>query len=140
MILDPFCGTGKIARLRQWLPEADFFGYEIEKEWADQARVAGCRCITGDSRDMAYGAATFDAICTSPTYGNRMADHHEARERCKACAGKGVWCALHNTGMHVAGHTPTLECGAHMAICPKCRGEGTTTTFATTTATCSAGR
>jgi DNA modification methylase len=25
-------------------------------------------------------AAMFDAICTSPTYGNRMADHHEARD------------------------------------------------------------
>ena len=27
-----------------------------------------------------FGDATFDAICTSPTYGNRMADHHNARD------------------------------------------------------------
>ena len=49
-ILDPFAGTGKIARLRQWLPQAEFFGYEIESEWADLARTAGCLCTTGDSR------------------------------------------------------------------------------------------
>jgi hypothetical protein len=27
-----------------------------------------------------FDDATFDAICTSPTCGNRMADHHEARD------------------------------------------------------------
>ena len=27
-----------------------------------------------------FGDATFDAICTSPTYANRLADHHEARD------------------------------------------------------------
>jgi SAM-dependent methyltransferase len=90
-ILDPFAGTGKIARLRAWLspsgdlmspegPQAEFYGYEIEPEWAEQARAAGCACTTGDSRHMHYPDATFDAICTSPTYGNRMADHHEARD------------------------------------------------------------
>jgi SAM-dependent methyltransferase len=79
-ILDSFTGTGKIARLRQWLPQAEFFGYEIEPEWADQARTAGCITTTGDSRHMHYPDAMFDAICTSPTYGNRMADHHEARD------------------------------------------------------------
>ena len=79
-ILDPFAGTGKIARLRAWLPQAEFYGYEIEPEWAEQARAAGCACTTGDSRQMHYPDAMFDAICTSPTYGNRMADHHEARD------------------------------------------------------------
>ena len=79
-ILDPFAGIGKIARLRAWLPNAEFYGYEIEPEWAEQARAAGCTCTTGDSRQMHYPDAMFDAICTSPTYGNRMADHHEARD------------------------------------------------------------
>jgi tRNA G10 N-methylase Trm11 len=78
--LDPFAGTGKIVRLNAWLPFATFHGYEIENEWASQARAAGCRCITGDSRNMVYNHHYFDAICTSPTYGNRMADHHEARD------------------------------------------------------------
>ena len=43
-------------------------------------RAAGCNTTTGDSRQMHYPDAMFDAICTSPTYGNRMADHHEARD------------------------------------------------------------
>ena len=123
-ILDPFCGTGKVARLKAWLPQAEFFGYEIEKEWAAQARQSGCRCITGDSRNMAYGVATFDAICTSPTYGSRMADHHDARERCKPCHGKGLWCASHNVGWHNPEHMRTLTCEEHLTTCPKCHGKG----------------
>lgn len=79
-ILDPFCGTGKIAQLRAWLPRSHFYGYEIEEEWATMARAAGCHVTTGDARRMHYPDATFDAICTSPTYGNRMADHHNARD------------------------------------------------------------
>ena len=77
-VLDPFAGTGKIARLRAWFPQAEFYGYEIEPEWAEQARANGLCVTTGDSRQMHYPDAMFDAICTSPTYGNRMADHHEA--------------------------------------------------------------
>ena len=86
-----------MARLRSWLPppgdvrnfvspmspggpQAEFYGYEIEPEWADQARANGLCVTTGDCRQMHYPDAMFDAICTSPTYGNRMADHHEARD------------------------------------------------------------
>jgi hypothetical protein len=29
-ILDPFAGTGKVARLSAWLPLAEFYGAEIE--------------------------------------------------------------------------------------------------------------
>ena len=50
---------------RAWLPQAEFYGYEIEPEWAEQARAAGCVCTTGDSRQMHYPDATFDAICTA---------------------------------------------------------------------------
>jgi tRNA G10 N-methylase Trm11 len=124
MILDPFAGTGKIARLKTWLPQAEFYGYEIEDEWAEQARTAGCLCTTGNTRHMHYSDAIFDAICTSPTYGSRMADHHEARERCKTCFGKGLWCALHNIGLHAPKHIRTLDCDEHVTICPKCRGKG----------------
>jgi tRNA G10 N-methylase Trm11 len=80
LILDPFVGTGKIARLQPWLPQAIFYGYEIEPEWAEQARAAGCIVNTGDCRHMHYPSNYITAICTSPTYANRMADHHEARD------------------------------------------------------------
>ncbi len=79
-VLDPFAGTGKIVQLRQWLPDVQWHGYEIEDEWAAQARAAGLACFARDSRRLHYPDSYFDAACTSPTYANRMADHHNARD------------------------------------------------------------
>ena len=64
-ILDPFAGTGK---LREIAPTATLL--EIEPEWAN---ISGA--IVGDATDMPFENDSFEAICTSPTYGNRMADH-----------------------------------------------------------------
>lgn len=71
-VLDPFAGTGRIHELaeRGW----DTLGIEIEPEWAalhERTRV-------GNALALKFRAASFDAIATSPTYGNRMADHHDA--------------------------------------------------------------
>jgi hypothetical protein len=63
-ILDPFAGTGKLKEIR---PNCTLL--EIEPEWADS-----CGAIVGDATAMPFNDACFDAICTSPTYGNRMAD------------------------------------------------------------------
>ena len=63
-ILDPFAGTGKLKQIR---PNCTLL--EIETEWADS-----CGAIIGDATTMPFDDACFDAICTSPTYGNRMAD------------------------------------------------------------------
>lgn len=79
-LLDAFAGVGKIALLRAWLPELTFYGCEIEPEWATAANAAGCHTPLSSTLHLPYAAGTFDAICTSPTYGNRMADHHEARD------------------------------------------------------------
>lgn len=63
-ILDPFAGTGK---LRSVFPDCTLL--EIEPEWASMQGA-----IVGDATDMPFADCSFDAICTSPTYGNRMAD------------------------------------------------------------------
>ena len=63
-VLDPFAGTGK---LRQVRPDAHLL--EIEPEWA---AISGA--TLGDALDMPWPDGWFDAVCTSPTYGNRMAD------------------------------------------------------------------
>ena len=63
-ILDPFAGTGK---LRSVFPACTLL--EIEPEWALMSKA-----IIGDATNMPFENNCFDAICTSPTYGNRMAD------------------------------------------------------------------
>jgi hypothetical protein len=75
-ILDPFGGVGGVFDLLAWLPDARIDAIEIEPDWA----AADARITLGNALSLPWGDATFDAICTSPTYGNRMADHHDARD------------------------------------------------------------
>jgi DNA modification methylase len=70
-VLDPFAGIGTTAKL---LPEYNVVGVEIEKEWADQEETTIC----GDSLLVVPTLGLFDAILTSPVYGNRMADDFTA--------------------------------------------------------------
>jgi len=70
-VLDPFAGTGKIHSLPY-----ETIGVEIEKEWAEMHP----NTIIGDATDLQFANHEFDAICTSPTYGNRMADCHNAKD------------------------------------------------------------
>jgi tRNA G10 N-methylase Trm11 len=78
-VLDPFCGTGKIFQLLKWLPDTRFEGIEIEQEWKDYDE----RTTLGDATDLPWSDDTFDAICVSPAFGNRMADKHEATDESK---------------------------------------------------------
>lgn len=76
--LDPFAGIGGIHNLAFHIRSIRTIGVEIEEEWAT------CHPGTehGDSRniDKMFAKESFDSIITSPTYGNRMADHHEAKD------------------------------------------------------------
>jgi hypothetical protein len=99
-ILDPYAGVGRVHQLA--VPGIiETVGVEIEKEWADEHPDTIC----GDSTriDELFAPESFDAVITSPTFGNRLSDHHNAQERCKQCGGKKVF----------AGKT-----------CPRCGGEG----------------
>ncbi len=77
-VLDPFAGIGGIFALHQYCSDLDITGIEIEKEWASQHPDIIC----GDCRVImsALPEDYYDIIITSPTYGNRMADHHNARD------------------------------------------------------------
>lgn len=75
-VLDPFAGTGRIHELS---PMFDTTGIEIEPEWASM----NARTQVGNALFLPFDNESFDAICTSPTYGNRMADHHEAKDGSK---------------------------------------------------------
>lgn len=76
VVVDPFAGVGRIHELATATRRT--VGIEIEHEWATQHDST----IHGDAvavlAAMADGSAA--AIATSPTYGNRNADHHNATD------------------------------------------------------------
>lgn len=68
-VLDPFAGTGKgVDFLRGLGFQAN--GVELEPEWASQSAWVQ----QGNALALPFPDASFDAVFTSPTYGNRMAD------------------------------------------------------------------
>ena len=82
-VLDPFSGTGKIALIKNYGFKGKIYANEIEKEWIEDNEY-GCDYITiQDAEFLDYPEEFFNAICTSPTYGNRMADHHNAKDGSK---------------------------------------------------------
>jgi SAM-dependent methyltransferase len=78
-VLDPMAGIGKLMQLREHGYAGAIYLNELEPEWARQA-PKGAIVTTCDAQNLPYGDSFFDAIVVSPTYGNRMADHHEARD------------------------------------------------------------
>jgi DNA modification methylase len=70
-VLDPFAGTGRVHVL-----PFDTTGVELEPEWATMQR----RTLVGNALALPFRTGAFDAVVTSPCYGNRMADHHNARD------------------------------------------------------------
>ena len=70
-VLHPFAGIGGIHRLNR-----STVGVELEPESAEQHP----NTIVGNALDLPFPDDIFDAIATSPTYGNRMADHHDAKD------------------------------------------------------------
>jgi SAM-dependent methyltransferase len=81
-VLDPFAGTGRIHLLRQYeagIGDGEKFitiGVEIEPEWAHMHP----NTYVGNALALQFDNESFDAICTSPTYGNRFADKHNAQD------------------------------------------------------------
>lgn len=82
-VLDPFAGTGKIGKLKEYGYCGKIYANEIEPEWLINNEFS-CDVISFQDAEMLdYPENMFDAIVTSPTYGNRMADHHKAKDSSK---------------------------------------------------------
>lgn len=81
-ILDPFAGTGRIHELA--FQGRHTTGIEIEAEWAGLHPGTICaNSLELMAEWRALERPLFDAVVTSPCYGNRMADHHDARDTSK---------------------------------------------------------
>jgi len=102
IVLDCFGGTG---RLKEICSTATIL--EIEPEWAE---LSGA--LVGDATNMDKDwTGKFQAVCTSPCYGNRMADSFNAKDTSKR-----------NTYHHVLGRKPTLGSSAVMQWGNKYKG------------------
>jgi hypothetical protein len=78
-IVDPFAGTGRIHELNAVLrpnQPLEIHGVEMEREWA----AMHPNTKVGNALDLPYPDEHFDACVTSPCYGNRLADHHDAAD------------------------------------------------------------
>ena len=73
-VLDPFAGVGTIHSLPYFTR-----GLELEPEWADQHHAT----VVGDALNTGFDLSSFDAVVTSPCFGNRMADNFEAKDDSK---------------------------------------------------------
>lgn len=110
-ILDPFAGVGTIHQLRAH--GYDTVGIELEADWA----AASEHTTQGDATRLPFSTETFDAVATSPCYGNRMADAYDgSRDRCTACSGTG--------STEFAGAPVRLAAAVVIEECPACAGTG----------------
>jgi hypothetical protein len=86
--LDPMAGIGRC----HWLAEHGYVksmvGLELEPEWAAQHPNTIHWNVL--HIDKLFVPESFDAVIVSPVYGNRLSDHHDARETCKLCHGTGA--------------------------------------------------
>lgn len=107
-LLDPMAGIGR-ARLEQATkPYARAVaGVELQPEWC----TAGT--TQGNATRLDFASGLFDGVVTSPVFGNRMSDHHDAKDRCGACGG-----TAYRTDPALGVH------GSDLHPCPTCKGSG----------------
>jgi DNA modification methylase len=74
-------GTGKIAKIREFGFKGHIICNDLEPDWADLKYEVNEWYIS-DAEEMVWCKdESIDAICTSPAYGNRMADHFHSKDK-----------------------------------------------------------
>jgi SAM-dependent methyltransferase len=110
-VIDPFAGVGR-GRLEIALKPyvSAVIGIELQPEWCTDEET-----YQADATALPYEDGLFDAVFSSPVFPNRMTDHHDAKDPCKACGGSG--CEVfgpHSHGCVIVGH----------GSCKQCKGSG----------------
>lgn len=82
-VYDPFGGTGKISLIKEHGFQGKIYCSEIEPEWTNVYKSVDTWFIVDSAKTEFISDEFFEAICTSPTYGNRMADHFESKDSSK---------------------------------------------------------
>ena len=80
-VLDPFAGTGKISLIKNHGYNGKIICNEMEPEFSKISEYLVDEWLYEDAEYLKLN--DIEAICTSPTYGNRMADHHNAKDKSK---------------------------------------------------------
>jgi hypothetical protein len=77
-VLDPFAGTGERLKSTRGI---QFYGAELQYHWAKQRDRDNISMVVANTlRGLPFAYDSFDGIFTSPDYGNRYADHHNAQD------------------------------------------------------------
>lgn len=88
-IIDPMAGSGKVVELRNYITHKDSaerlrFRLNDLERWKKHPGAENKNPNVRWTFESAYALTaedgTFDVLITSPTYGNRMADHHTAKD------------------------------------------------------------
>ena len=120
IVLDPFAGVGTIHHIADLAGVEYSVGIELEREWAIQGASFGAseipsanrRIVVGDSTTLTriISPTSVDTIVTSPAYGNRLSDTHNAKDK-----------SVRNTYKHQLGRDLSPNSGAGLVF----RGKGT---------------
>ncbi len=119
-LLDPFGGVGGVHTLSDVSLLVDkawdmvrTFSSELEFDWAKQSPGP---MVQADVLALPFRPGSIDIVVTSPTYGNRMADHHDNQDPCSECKG-----TPEKLVQRVLWDNSILK---EMIICKKCKGTG----------------
>ena len=128
-VLDPFGGVGGIHYIKKhslWHEKILSIGSELEFGWAIQGlidRDPNGPMVQADALSLPFPDRSIHAVITSPCYGNRMADHHEAKDACSECHGSGLGEPI-MAEMRTFGGEHAKTVVTEWEACKKCKGKG----------------